>query len=234
MRGKRFALLATLVIWASGCAPTAIHWRDEAHLTFIRIEQDAAARRHPAEVRNIEELLVRAETLMQNDDAESADESFRLALSKGKFLESTLSAEEQRHKEEALGRIEQERQEMELRRAREEEERRRARELAELKVREKAEAALQAKKKLEKPKPPRERSLPGFHTVKRGETLPQIAAQADIYTDASLWPLIYRANRDQISNPRHVWPGQVLKIPRNSTREEISEAHHFSQEKRMY
>jgi nucleoid-associated protein YgaU len=69
------------------------------------------------------------------------------------------------------------------------------------------------------------------HTVRRGETLPQIAARSEIYNDASLWPIIYRANRDQIRDPKQLWPGQVLKIPRNFSRDDAKEAKRFSGKK---
>jgi nucleoid-associated protein YgaU len=70
-----------------------------------------------------------------------------------------------------------------------------------------------------------------LYTVRRGETLPQIAARSEIYNDASLWPLIYRANRDQIRNPTQLWPGQVLKIPRHFSRDEAIEAKRYSGKK---
>ena len=69
------------------------------------------------------------------------------------------------------------------------------------------------------------------YTVRRGETLPQIAARSEIYNDSSLWPLIYRANRDQIRDPKQLWPGQVLKIPRQFTRDEALEAKRYSGKK---
>ena len=54
--------------------------------------------------------------------------------------------------------------------------------------------------------------------------MPQIAARPEIYNEAGLWPLIYRANRDQVRDPYQLWPGQVLKIPRSYSREEAVEA----------
>jgi nucleoid-associated protein YgaU len=66
------------------------------------------------------------------------------------------------------------------------------------------------------------------YTVRRGETLPQIAARTEVYNDSSLWPLIYRANRDQIRDPKQLWPGQVLKIPRHFSRDEALEAKRYS------
>ncbi len=49
------------------------------------------------------------------------------------------------------------------------------------------------------------------YTVVKGDTLSAIAKQA--YGKASLWSRIYDANRDQLDNPDHIKPGQILKIP---------------------
>jgi nucleoid-associated protein YgaU len=48
-------------------------------------------------------------------------------------------------------------------------------------------------------------------TVHSGETLSLIAQ--DHLGDASLWPAIYLANRDQIKEPSRIYPGQRLTIP---------------------
>ncbi|HEV7492108.1 MAG TPA: LysM peptidoglycan-binding domain-containing protein, partial [Rhodanobacteraceae bacterium] len=44
-----------------------------------------------------------------------------------------------------------------------------------------------------------------------GDTLSKIAKQ--FYGNANRWHDIFDANRDQISNPDLIQPGQVLKIP---------------------
>ncbi len=62
------------------------------------------------------------------------------------------------------------------------------------------------------------------YKVGEGETLSTIAAKAVVYNDAHLWPLLYQANRDQIKDPRQIFPGQVLNIRRDLTPEEIEEA----------
>lgn len=49
------------------------------------------------------------------------------------------------------------------------------------------------------------------HTVAKGDTLSAIAKT--YYGDASKYPRIFEANRDQLSNPDLIKPGQVLKIP---------------------
>jgi nucleoid-associated protein YgaU len=49
------------------------------------------------------------------------------------------------------------------------------------------------------------------HTVTSGQTLSTIAQQ--FYGDKNLWPRIFEANHNQISNPNVIFPGQVLRIP---------------------
>ena len=65
---------------------------------------------------------------------------------------------------------------------------------------------------------------PTIYVVKKGDTLPGIAARHEIYNDSFMWPLIYKANRDQIKDPKTIYVGQDLKIPREMTMEEIIEA----------
>jgi len=52
------------------------------------------------------------------------------------------------------------------------------------------------------------------YTVAKGDTLSKIAKQ--FYGNANSWRQIFEANRDQISNPDLIRPGQVLKIPADS------------------
>jgi len=47
--------------------------------------------------------------------------------------------------------------------------------------------------------------------VQPGDSLARIARQ--LFGDASLWPVIYGANRDRIKDPTRVYPGQRLVIP---------------------
>jgi nucleoid-associated protein YgaU len=49
------------------------------------------------------------------------------------------------------------------------------------------------------------------YTVQPGDSLSRIAK--DRYGDGSKWKTIFEANRDQITNPDLIHPGQVLKIP---------------------
>ena len=67
-------------------------------------------------------------------------------------------------------------------------------------------------------------ALPSRYTVTDGETLWIIAGKKEIYQDPLLWPLLYRANRDQIKDPRRVYGGQTLTIPRDQNESDLAEA----------
>ncbi len=69
-----------------------------------------------------------------------------------------------------------------------------------------------------------EKRFPSFYTVKEDDSLEKIAELPYIYNDKYYWPLIYKYNRDQISNPKKLYKGQILRIPRNISIEEIYNA----------
>lgn len=52
---------------------------------------------------------------------------------------------------------------------------------------------------------------PETYTVVSGDSLSKIAKH--VYGSANEWHRIFDANRDQLSNPDLIKPGQVLKIP---------------------
>ena len=54
------------------------------------------------------------------------------------------------------------------------------------------------------------------YTVKAGDTLSRIAK--DKLGDANAYMEIFNANRDQLSDPDKIKPGQVLKIPQTTRR----------------
>lgn len=51
------------------------------------------------------------------------------------------------------------------------------------------------------------------YTVVKGDHLWGIAKKKEHYDNPFAWPVIYRANRDQIKNPDLIYPKQVFKIP---------------------
>ena len=54
------------------------------------------------------------------------------------------------------------------------------------------------------------------YTVKAGDTLSKIAKQ--LLGDGNAYMDIFEANRDQLSDPDKIKPGQVLKIPQSAHR----------------
>jgi len=50
-----------------------------------------------------------------------------------------------------------------------------------------------------------------YHIVEKGDTLSKIAQQ--YYGDARLYPQIFEANRNILSDPNKIYPGQKLLIP---------------------
>ena len=62
------------------------------------------------------------------------------------------------------------------------------------------------------------------YTVERGDSLWGISAQDQIYGNPYQWPLIFKANRDQIADADLIYPGQDLAIMRDSTGDEIAAA----------
>jgi nucleoid-associated protein YgaU len=50
-----------------------------------------------------------------------------------------------------------------------------------------------------------------YHVVKKGETLSKIAEEH--YGDKMLYPKIFEANRDLLTNPDKIQVGQKLLIP---------------------
>ncbi len=65
---------------------------------------------------------------------------------------------------------------------------------------------------------------PEVYVVQPGDNLWDIAASGKIYDDPYLWPLLYRANQDQIVDADLIYPGQRLRVDRNATPEEIQGA----------
>lgn len=62
------------------------------------------------------------------------------------------------------------------------------------------------------------------YTVMRGDNLWNISGRSEVYGNPYHWPLIYKANRDQIQDADLIYPGQVFTIDRNASAAEMDAA----------
>jgi hypothetical protein len=226
---KHLPALAVLLFLAlqTACSPAAPTWRTKATLLVDELVRQDAQTLFPQEYHNLLETFEHGEAVFHvQGDEKASDTLYLLTLQKGELLRDELHKRKQRREQE-------ERQRVAAEAAQAEEERlllQAAEAEAKFREQELRSAALEAQAAAARRETPKEarQHLAIRYTVRRGETLPQIAARSEIYNDSSLWPLIYRANRDQIRDPRQLWPGQVLKIPRHFTRDEALEAKRYS------
>jgi len=230
----RIHLFCFMLILVAACTTPVARFKAESKLALDRVRVSNMETLFPAETLDFYQTVQQGDIEVTIGDVKRADLYYSLAIGKAEILEN-LYLRELKRKEESI------RLEFELKRQAEAEfERQRviAQEKAAEQAREAKEAKARAKRleaekaesrrRVERARQEKEVQLVARHTVKRGETLPQIAALQEVYGDSSLWPLIYKSNRDQISNPAVVWPGQVLRIPRNFDKNDISEARRFA------
>ncbi|MHB8058117.1 MAG: LysM peptidoglycan-binding domain-containing protein [Desulfuromonadaceae bacterium] len=221
--GRQAFCILLLGAILSACSAPAPSWRSKVAPLVENLGVIRAPALYPQEYRSLLETFEHGEALcLVREDDKGADFYYRLAFQKAEILQveiqqlnKRLAAEKQQLVADLAAKAEEE----QLMRAAAEAEIRLRKQQAALA----AETARAAQKKNREPPP-----LPTFYTVRRGETLPQISARTEIYNDSTLWPIIYRANRDQIRNPKRLWPGQVFVIPRNFSHDEAVEARRYS------
>lgn len=201
---SRLYLCGVLLLFVAACAaPTAV-FRDRSLKTSERIRGSDIETLFPSEVKDFHSTVDQGNAEHAKGEIATADAYYGLALGKADILKKLYREELEKRKEAARLEAERKRQaeaELELQKQLE-------REKAEAAAREAAARAhkleaerAEARKRAEKSRQEKEPQPVSRHSVKRGETLPQIAALPEVYADSSLWPLIYKANRDQISNP---------------------------------
>ncbi len=145
-------------------------------------------------------------------------------------------AESHAHKALVKARQEQVKREQQRALEREAQLQREAEEAAKLAAAQQSALSAQKKTKAAAPAPVVKRKLvrPKTYRVLGGETLWTIAARSDIYADALLWPLIYQANRDQIKDPRQIYPKQTLAIPRQVSDQDRQAARQKARESKIF
>ncbi len=75
----------------------------------------------------------------------------------------------------------------------------------------------------EEERPVEERDVDTYEVV-RGDNLWDIAGKATIYDNPYQWPLIFRANRNQIEDADLIFPGQRFDIRHDYSRDEVEAA----------
>ena len=85
-----------------------------------------------------------------------------------------------------------------------------------------------------KPTPKPKVSPVSTYNVGEGETLWTISAQPQVYNEGLLWPLLYQANRDQIKDPRQIFPGQTLSVRRDMTEKDLEDARQRARESDIF
>lgn len=224
--GRQAICILILSALLAACSASGPTWRVKSASLVEELARQEAPTMFAQEYRNLLETFEHGEALYHvREDDKGADVYYQLAFKKAELLQSDVNKVRQQIAAEKQQRI------AELAAKAEEEQLMRTAAEAETRLRSKqsavSEEAYRAAQKKNKENPP----LPTSYTVRRGETLPQISARTEIYNDSTLWPIIYRANRDQIRDPKRLWPGQVLSIPRNFSRDEAVEARRFSNKK---
>lgn len=210
------------VFFIAGCSTQEPVWRLKALQSIQQLEKEDAPELLPEAYFSMRQTFDNGDQIFRlEEDGEQADLQYQLAFQKSCLLKDELLAYKACKEAEARE-IADEEEQLRL------EEERKKQEAA-LKEEYLKKEAL-AKRKLKNGSAEnganggRERNQTPTYIVKRGETLPQIAARPEVYNDSSLWQLIYKANRDQVRDPYQLWPGQVLKIPRAYSRDEAADA----------
>src|SRR5262245_22753136 len=62
------------------------------------------------------------------------------------------------------------------------------------------------------------------YVVKNGDSLWKIAGKSKVMGDPFRWPLIFKANRDQIVDPDFIEPRQDLSYKKSYSQDEIADA----------
>lgn len=224
VRCRQAVYMGMLCAVLAACSAPVSTWRNKVGPLVEELGRREAQVLFPQEYRNLLETFEHGEALFHvREDDKAADIYYQLAYQKAEMLQLEVQKARKRLAAEKQQRV------AELAAKAEEEQLMRAAAEAELRLREQqaakaAELSRSSQKKSKESAP----SLPTTYTVRRGETLPQISARTEIYNDSTLWPIIYRANRDQIRDPKRLWPGQVFVIPRNFSRDEAVEARRYS------
>ena len=228
----RWILLTTLLLSMAACAKPPHFELNTAEQVIEQARSLEAAQYAPTEFQAANEALEDGKALLQKGEYGSARETLTFALEHARrAVVVTQEAQAKKAAEELAKRVAvaEEVQKMAERKRLETEKARNA------VIEESKEKPRQASEKKPESQPdpaPVKETL--IYKVGEGETLWTISALPAVYNDSHLWPLLYEANRDQIKDPRQIFPGQVLNIRRDLTKQDIEEARQKAQESDIF
>ncbi len=240
----RLLLVIVTLVLLGGCVQPPSIRLEEVRNIVAHAYASGAAEFAPGEYQLSSSALQAAEQQIKNKNYREAQRTLELAQRySAEALSLTIEIKRQLAEEQALvtkqKRLEQleieKKKQRELEeqqrlarelRLKQEQEAKRRKELLKKKQERQAAVTVTLKEKVPVPAPPQ---LKAEIQVQAGESLADIAARDDVYDDADLWPLIYKANRDQIKDPREIFVGQNLVIPRDKTHAEIDAARQEAQ-----
>ena len=232
---KRLLLIVALIVLTSGCARQPTESLEGAKGSVARAYAAGAAQYASGEYQLASSALQAAEIQVKNGEYSKASRTLVLAE---RYSEVALSLTIERKEQQAVERqrIAEEQRLAELAKQRE------------LKRQSKLKEQQEHKKKQVKPKPKKLAPVviekaPTVVVkvepikqveVRAGDNLAIIAARTEVYEDALLWPLIYKANRDQIKDPKEIFSGQILRVPRDKSRDEAEAARQEARELNLF
>lgn len=231
---RLFLTVIIVAVVLAGCAKAPKTELEEAQYLVQHAAELGARDWSPGEYQLAREALEAAERQIENHQYRSAQRTLQLArryaeaarIESEKAAERVAALERQRAEKARLAEEERQRllaeQQQAQQRQLELEQRRQAATEATTEATTAASAARAVKPS--PPPPPPEPIKVERYEVRAGQSLADIAGLPEVYDDRLLWPLIYRANRDQIKTPGEISPGQILSVPRDKTREEFEAA----------
>ncbi len=241
----RFILIISITAMVlAGCAKPPLAELETARYLVRHAAEVGAADWSPGEYQLARAALDKAEEQMEKQQYRAAARTISLAR---RYAEEARSesehalarqAELERQRAEKVRLLEEQR----LRELAEQEAALRQRELEQRRQEEARQAAARAASaaSVVKPSPPPPPPPPvepvkvERYEVRAGQNLADIADLPEVYGDRLLWPLIYRANRDQIKTPQEIAPGQMLAIPRDKNSEELEAARKEARELNLF
>jgi len=232
----RLLLIVALTSLGAGCVKPPLESLEDAREVVARAYAVGATQYAPGEYQLASSALQAAELQVQSGDHRKAVRTLELAQ---RYAEEALKLSTQRKKEllVAQKKIEEEKRLIELSKQRALE-RQKELELQQKRKRQKKITKLEPKKTapvIKKTAPVIvEPVLVDQVEVQPGENLATIAARAEVYNDPMLWPLIYKANRDQIKDPTEIFLGQIFVIPRDKTIDEEEAARQEARELKLF